>query len=867
MATVYLAQDLKHDRKVAIKVLRPELSAVIGAERFLREIKTIAILQHPHILGLIDSGAVNGTAYYVMPFVEGESLRDRLQREKQLPIADAVRIATEVGAALDYAHRHGVIHRDIKPENVMLHDGSALVADFGIALAVSSAGGGARMTETGMSLGTPHYMSPEQAMGEREITARSDVYALGVVTYEMLSGDPPFTGSTAQAIIAKVMTEKPASLQRQRERVPDAVEDAVLTALEKLPADRFGSAAEFAAALGDTGGRSRTRISAGSRSAHASRGSVGWVARLRDPLVLGLAALALAGALFAGLTRRTAPSTPAPVVRFTIPAAPSGRTNSLGFNILSVSPDGRMLVYLGQGANRRQQLLARPLDDATPRPLPGTEDAAHPMFSPDGRWVAFIRDNQLYKVALDGSAPQLIGTAPGAFDGASWSSSGVIVVSDNTNLIAIPESGGRGRMLGTVGRAADELYRDTPLVDDETGSVIYSSWPSSSPTSARIAIMPLGDGRTTVLDLKGLAPLGIVDGTLVYVTAAGVMMGVPIDVAKRRLLGPPVQLTDNVSLNLGTGQSRAALARTGTLFYQSGTDLSRVVVAGAGGIARVLLDDRRDYSFPRLSPDGRQLALTIGTADHREVWVDDLESGALSRLTTEGVTSERPEWSPDGRRVLYRTDRGGRTAIWWRPADLSADATPLLMGKGLDLFEAVLSPDARYIVYQLDTLGADIYYRALAGDTTARPIANSAGAIENMPRLSPDGRWIAFSTNESGRDEVVVQPFPGPGGRVQVSTGGGTEPVWARDGRRLFYRGDRQLMAAVVRPGPAFAVVARDTVLADTYVYAANPHANYDVMPDGTHFVFLEPDNAGELIVVSNWTSVLRARMAGGVSR
>ena len=205
MATVYLARDLRHERQVAIKVLRPELAAVIGAERFLREIKTIATLQHPHILGLIDSGEVQGTAYYVMPYVEGESLRDRLSREKQLPIAEAVRLATQVAGALDYAHRHGIIHRDIKPENVLLHDGSALVADFGIALAVSKTGG-TRMTETGMSLGTPHYMSPEQAMGEREITARSDVYALGAMTYEMLAGEPPFTGPTAQAIIAKVMT-------------------------------------------------------------------------------------------------------------------------------------------------------------------------------------------------------------------------------------------------------------------------------------------------------------------------------------------------------------------------------------------------------------------------------------------------------------------------------------------------------------------------------------------------------------------------------------------------------------------------------------------------------------------------------------
>src|SRR5947207_13215861 len=225
MATVYLAQDLRHDRKVALKLLRPELSAVIGAERFLAEIKLTANLQHPHILPLFDSGEADGYLFYVMPFVQGESLRGRLTPEQQLPCADALRITTEVASALDYAHRHGVIHRDIKPENILLHDGQALVADFGIALAASKAGG-SRMTETGMSLGTPHYMSPEQAMGEREITARSDVYSLGAMLYEMLTGDPPFTGSTAQAIVAKVMTDKPVPLQRQRERVPDAVEDA-----------------------------------------------------------------------------------------------------------------------------------------------------------------------------------------------------------------------------------------------------------------------------------------------------------------------------------------------------------------------------------------------------------------------------------------------------------------------------------------------------------------------------------------------------------------------------------------------------------------------------------------------------------------
>ena len=252
MATVYLAEDLKHGRKVAIKVLHPELSAVIGGDRFLAEIKVTANLQHPHILGLIDSGEADGLLYYVMPFVAGESLRNRLTREKQLPIDDAVRLSKEVASALDYAHRQGVVHRDIKPENILLQEGSALVADFGIALAVQQAGG-SRMTQTGMSLGTPAYMSPEQAMGERDIGARSDVYALGAMTYEMLTGEPPFTGPNSQAIVAKVLTETPPPLRPKRPTVSSSVEHAVLTALQKLPADRFGTAKDFADALDGTG--------------------------------------------------------------------------------------------------------------------------------------------------------------------------------------------------------------------------------------------------------------------------------------------------------------------------------------------------------------------------------------------------------------------------------------------------------------------------------------------------------------------------------------------------------------------------------------------------------------------------------------
>src|SRR4249919_1558239 len=252
MATVYLAEDLKHGRKVAIKVLHPELSAVIGGERFLSEIKTTASLQHPHILGLIDSGEADGLLYYVMPFIEGETLRARLTREKQLPVDDTIRLTKEVASALEFAHKRGIVHRDIKPENILLQDGQALVADFGIALAVQQAGG-SRMTQTGMSLGTPAYMSPEQAMGERELGARSDVYALGAMTYEMLTGEPPFTGLNSQATVAKVLTESPRPMRPARPSVPPAVEHAVLTALQKLPADRYGSAKDFADALDGKG--------------------------------------------------------------------------------------------------------------------------------------------------------------------------------------------------------------------------------------------------------------------------------------------------------------------------------------------------------------------------------------------------------------------------------------------------------------------------------------------------------------------------------------------------------------------------------------------------------------------------------------
>ena len=544
MATVYLAEDLRHDRKVAIKVLRPELSAVIGAERFLREIKTIATLQHPHILGLIDSGEVNGTAYYVMPFVEGESLRDRLTREKQLPIADAVRLATEVAAALDYAHRHGVIHRDIKPENILLHDGSALVADFGIALAVSHAGGSSRMTETGMSLGTPHYMSPEQAMGEREITARSDIYALGCVLYEMLTAEPPFEGATAQAIVARVLTESPRPLRPQRKSIPPHVEAAVLTALEKLPADRFDSARAFAEALGDPAYAGSP--GSGTR-AIASVGGAGPWTRARRWAVLGAAALLVAA--MAGLAAGWAvwhprsAEFPPTVLRYTMTLPDSLALDALG-TPMAYARDGSVFAY-----SSRAGLMLRYADRLDVVPVAGGRRGVGPFFSPDGRWLGFQVGAGLVKVPLAGGATvSICDSCPGfAF---SWDSDDSVryhtAPPDNGSsrvLMAVSAQGGRPNEFARPDSASEEVFR-APILLPGRRTVLFSIYKGAAST---LAAMDLRTRAITRFDQPGFGPHWVDGGFVVLGSPDGTLIALPFDPARVRPTGPPVTITRDVS--------------------------------------------------------------------------------------------------------------------------------------------------------------------------------------------------------------------------------------------------------------------------------------------------------------------------------
>ncbi len=529
------------------------------------------------------------------------------------------------------------------------------------------------MTQTGLSLGTPQYMSPEQAMGERAIDARTDIYALGAVTYEMLAGEPPFTGPTVQAIVARLLSEEPRSLAVQRKSVPVQVELAVHRALEKLPADRWHSAPEFAAAL--------TALSP-SLSGVVSRGpgparSLGWTGRLRDPVVLALAAVAIASTLFAVWARRTGSAAAAPpVVRFSVPAARSGAVGVLGLNTLTISRDGTLLVYVGQGEGGRQQLMLRRIGEVSAHLIPGTENGNSPVLSPDGKWVAFFGGHEIYKVPIEGGRPQPLGTVPGTFTGMSWSATGSLVVAGSSGIHLIPETGGPSRELTRADPERGEVLQNAVQAVDEAGIVALlqlGSWQQRRVRGSRSPRCRLVE--TTILDVLGTHPLGIVDGTLVYVTIGGALMGLPFDVAHRRATGEPIQLANDLLVNSTSGLARAALSHTGTLFYQSGTLVSDVVLVGARGDSRTLLEGAKEYAFPRLSPDAGRLAITEGTSGRRDVWVYELSSGTPTRLTREGVTNERPEWTPDGKRVLFRTDRQdqrGRSEIWWRPVDLSA---------------------------------------------------------------------------------------------------------------------------------------------------------------------------------------------------
>ncbi len=862
MATVFLAHDVRHDRKVAVKVLRPELAAVLGAERFVQEIKTTANLQHPHILPLFDSGEADGFLYYVMPYIEGETLRDKLDRETQLGIEEAVKIATEVADALDYAHRQDVIHRDIKPENILLHDGRPMVADFGIALAVSAAAGG-RMTETGLSLGTPHYMSPEQATAEKDLTNRSDIYSLGCGLYEMLTGDPPHVGSTAQQIIMKIVTEEAAPVTRLRKSVPPNVAAAVEKALEKLPADRFGSAATFAEALANP---AFTVPTAPTPMMGAGAGPA-W-----NRLTIGLAGLALllaVAAVWAWLDRGSA--TTRAVVRLLIAPEDIRMVAPLGGDPLAFSADGQKLAFVGlASSDNAAAVYVRNLSDFEVRKLENTDGAESVFFSPDGAWIGFKVERQLYKVPAEGGAPILLASDARMLRGtASWGPNGAIVY---TTI-------GNPQRLAWI--AEDGELLETRLPEDWSG---VGQWPTYLPDGRGILfqacetfvcmsdlglhVLHLDEQRTDFLVADATRGWVLPSGHLFYTREDGAALVAPFDLGRLELAGAAVPVLENVQVGID-GVGRVAISNAGHIAYFHGarsaeTELTRV--SQSGEMAPLPISPRMFLSA-RVSPDGRRIAATVLDDIGTNIWVFASDGSGQSRVSA-SERNEQPIWLRDGSSVAYVTVDTAGPAIVAQPVDLSSPARVIAQfAAGNRIGGIGLGPDGNQLYLGLagpNTQRSDLYVVTLDGSREPEVFYRTP-AYEFNPAVSANGRWVAYESDESGTTEIYVRRADGSGGRHPVSNGEAQEPVWSKTGVELFYRGADGLYSAAILEQDQIRIIRRrlfnDSELSRTfYGYVAD--VSYDVEATGEHLVMIRDRSQSHvrLRVVLNFIDELKAK-------
>ncbi len=873
MATVYLAQDLRHHRRVAVKVLRPELSVILGAERFLKEIEVTAGLQHPNILPLYDSGEAGTFVYYVMPYVEGETLRTKLNSERQLGVDETVKVAQAVAAALQYAHEHEVIHRDIKPENILLESGQAVVADFGIALAISAAGG-TRLTETGLSLGTPQYMSPEQATGDREVNARSDVYSLGAVVYEMLVGEPPHVGSSVQAIVAKILSDTPPPVARTRELVPANVDAAVQRALAKSPADRFASAAEFAAAL--TNPAFTLPTLADTRTARQTAGLRYW-----QRVSVGIAALAVVATALA-LWGWLRPEAAQPTARYGLALPPGQELVDAMAHTFDVAPHGSHIVYVGPGDEDRQ-LWVKARNRYEAAPLSGTDGAGAPSVSPDGQWIAFQVGGQLRKIAVSGGSSITLADSVNTFavTRAAWLDDGNVVYIDQAwRVRRVPAIGGPSEIVWVPDSG---LYAAAPAPLPGSRGILSTLCSWQCDPIHDIWVLDLRSGEAHQL-LAGVAMARFASsGHVVFVRPDGGVFAIPLDLGSLQTQGAAVPLLEGVKVDLGRAPD-FTLSPDGTVLMLVGPSaepgppqLEAVWVSREGLVTPIDPDWR--FSNARnsgwaLSPDGTRLAIGLNTEAGDDIWIKELDDGPLARLTFHPDEDARPRWTPDGRSVMFLTRRaeGRRSDLYVRRADGTGQAE-LLLSAANSTWEATGTRDGAWIVARTGGTSGQEGERDVVGyrpgmDSAAVPLLTSE-FDETAMAVSPDGRWLAYASNESGRQEVYVRPFPDlESGRWLVSTDGGSSPRWAHSGRELFYLTPaNEMMSAVVLTRPTFTVAERRVLFqfgADFVM--TRVYTSYDITPDDQRFVIVRNVSAQreermQLILIENWLEELHEKM------
>jgi Tol biopolymer transport system component len=859
MGEVYTARDTRLDRTVAIKVLKPVLSEDPDfRQRFEREARTISQLNHPNICTLHDVGEAGSVSYLVMEYVEGETLAARIERG-EIPLDQALACGVQIADALDKAHRRGIIHGDLKPGNVMLTKAGAKLLDFGLARQLpaappdvtDSATRALPMSGTPV-LGTLPYLTPEQ-LEDRRADERSDIFAFGAVLYEVLTGRKAFSGATYAAVVAAIMRADPPAMASLRPSIPPALDRLVATCLSKDPDERWQNAGDLARELrwiASGGGGAGRAAESGTRRGVTGRA---WAA------IAALLVVALGSLVAVAYYLRMGDA--AEVYRTSIllpegllfpPAGPLG-----GVGRFAISPDGRRIVFVASDPGGSVRLWIRPLDSLAATPLPGTDGAGSPFWSPDSRFVAFVAQGQLKTIDVLGGAPFTVTPAFNATG--SWNRDNLILFTPSpaSPLFAIPSTGGSPRQVTELDRAkGDVMHRSAFFLPDGRHFVYVAvSAREGETTGARaVNVGSLDATEPARLVFEGGSSAVYSSGHLVYLRDSR-LVAQSFDLDRLELTGEPTPITDQVELTSPTSTG-VSVSNTGLLVYQPASGPgSQLVWFDREGRRLGTLGDAADYGDIDLSPDGRRAAVTVldGTLNTRDIWVFDVARGIRTRLTLDPADDVTPVWSADGTRIVFASNRAGHFDIYEKTATGVGNGT-LVYKDESEKYPTAWTSDGRSLLYwTFGNEGALVRLLRLDETPSSRPLL---GPPANPARLSPDGRWVAYYSNESGRLEVYVASFPDGAEKLQLSNAGGSLPQWRGDGQEVFYAGrDNRLMAVSVKPGNGDLEVTAPTALFEAR--SVGPRAFFDVLPDGQRFLVnsrRSDSPSSSITVLQNWT-------------